>query len=251
MAKGAPHQRRGAGEITRRRVVVKILIAGAFVLAFTTAGFALPTPQVSLASCQKAVRAEALKYIKKRTSAIATCLNKMADEKLRKNNLDAVAAANAAKTCASELRKVNPLYSGSLEIRKISKLNSKCLPGAKVTHTDGDVTGIGATVAQPLQAINLNAHCAHFGGDGGVDTSTEWFACLDMLHDCASNLSISVQYPRAIEWLNVVRPAIVALPPSTKDPNKYTEAVAGLDAVKNALDGAVVDGVPDFQCGSP
>jgi len=242
----------------RRRLVIGSLLAGAVVLVLAGPGRALPSPEASLVSCQKTMRIAGLKYFKARTGAIAKCLSKLAEEKLHKNSDDAVAAGKAANACAKQFRTLNPAYAKSLIQRFQSATDAKCVAGSKVTHTTADILGPGATVSEPLDAANLGTQCAHFGGDGSVDSLNEWLpntsfpdGCTWVVEDCASNLSISVQYPRAIEWLGIVRPAILALTPPADDPTRYTEAVDALDAVVDALDGSVSDGVPDFQCGDP
>ena len=118
-----------------------------------------------------------------------------------------------------------------------------------MTHTLADIIGSGAGVSQPLNAENLNAWCSHYGGDGSIDTLQEWIDCLTAAAECDVDSTIASQYPRALEWLNLVKPSMQALSPPVADPTKITDAVAGLDAVKAEIDGPDNDNVVSIQCG--
>src|SRR5262249_25957348 len=112
-----------------------------------------------------------------------------------------------------------------------------------------DIIGSGAGVPQPLNAQNLNAWCSHFGGDGSIDSLQEWTACIAAAAECDVDSAIASQYPRALDWLNLAKPAMQALSPPAADPTMITDAVAGLVAVQAALD-PNNDNVVRIQCGS-
>jgi cysteine-rich repeat protein len=106
-----------------------------------------------------------------------------------------------------------------------------------VTHTLADLLGHGAAVAEPLKALNLNAYCTAFGGDGVIDSVEEWLACVVAASTRAANTVIAAIYPRVLEWLDLLRPALEALRPPEDDPHQMADALAALDALRVALDG--------------
>jgi hypothetical protein len=94
-------------------------------------------------------------------------------------------------------------------------------------------------VAEPLKVSNLDAYCAHFGGDGSIDTAAEWRACVRNALSCSAYASIAAEFPRALEWLNQVGAAMPA-----------GDAKNALIAVEAAIDGTSDDNIPSLQCGS-
>ena len=117
-------------------------------------------------------------------------------------------------------------------------IKAQCDPASPiVTHTLADLLGNGAEVAESPQALNLNAFCTDFGGDGVIDSLDEWITCMVAASAWATNTAIAAIYPRALEWLNLIRPALAALKPPEDDPNQIADALAGLDAVRVALNG--------------
>jgi hypothetical protein len=80
------------------------------------------------------------------------------------------------------------------------------------------------------------------GGDGSVDSLAEWLDCVAAASECAVDTALAVTYPRGLEWLALVRPAML--------PIDQDGAVAALDAVFAALDGTPAgDLTPDIRCG--
>ncbi len=72
-------------------------------------------------------------------------------------------------------------------------------------------------LSEQLEAENLDAWCESFGGDGSLDDVNEWVDCLQAAARCEGNQQVATQYPRALEWLGEVRPAMVAMvAPSTE-----------------------------------
>src|SRR5574337_1618372 len=201
-----------------------------------------PPPATSLNNCQHEVNAATKQFITKKVTAIGTCLQAVSTQIVK----DGATASRAATTCVTQFRK---LYdSRGLGAQLSDKLGAsivkKCAPGqANVAHTLGDILGAGAGVAQPLDATNLNAWCSHFGGDGSIDTVQEWIDCITAAAECAVDTSIGSEYPRAIEWLNLVRTPMQAPKPPATDPSKILDAVIALDAVKAELDGPDNDNV--------
>ena len=197
------------------------------------------SPESSLNSCQDAVRKEAQKFIHKKMDAIGRCLQDVSKEIVKKNELD---ASGAAKSCVRRFSKID-----DLEAKLIEKINNKCDPlQDKVTHSLEDILGAGAGVLEPLEATNLDAYCTSFGGDGTIDSLSEWSSCVAAASECAVDSAIAVQFPRALEWMERVAPEMAA---SSADPAKIAEALANLAAVEAAIEGATDDNMPEISCG--
>ncbi|MBI3786345.1 MAG: hypothetical protein HY270_23405 [Deltaproteobacteria bacterium] len=225
-------------------------LAGAIVFAALTSRGMAQTPASSLTNCQKVVKTETGKYLKKRQAAISACLQKAATRIVKSNlSLDNL----TAKLCVTQFRKLNDSRNigASLVERMAANIKKKCEPGNPgVLHTFNDISGVMNVVPQPLKTTNINSWCQRFGGDGSVDSVQEWIDCLTGAHSCDADSGISVQYPRAIEWLGLVNTAIGVLPaPPMTDPNRNTDAAAAVTALKSKLDGPVVDNLPDIECG--
>lgn len=215
------------------------------VLAFLLAATASAQPEKSLVRCQKTASKQASKLLKARTKAIAGCLQKISKELVKEGEGD---AADVAKSCASQLRKLvrtdDPTK--TLIEKARAKIRQACDPAINpaLQHTAADVLGPGAGVATPLNAAALGGWCSHFGGDGSIDTVAEWVDCQLDAATCQADQQISVEYPETLDWLDTVRPSIVALGP---DP-KYTDAVSALDGILLSLD-SDDDGDVDLRCG--
>jgi len=218
------------------------------VLVTEKAGLAIPTPETSLNTCQKAVKTAAAKFVSKKVAAIGTCLQAISVQMVKNNAVDASAAASS---CVKQFRLLNDSRSlgKSLPEKLSAGIAVKCAPGGNNTHALGDILGVGAGVSQPLNADDLNAWCSHHGGDGSIDTLQEWSDCISAATECDVDAAIAAQYPRVLDWLALVKPSMQALTPPVSDPNKITDAVAGLDAVKAAIDGPDTDNVVSIQCG--
>lgn len=221
-------------------------VLAVFVLART--GLAAPLPATSLNTCQNAVKAATKAFVTNKVTALGTCLQAVSTQIVKKNAPDASAAAG---TCVSQFRRLNDSRGTgkSLPEKLTAAIGAKCTPGGTNTHALADIIGSGAGVAQPLDAENLNAWCAHYGGDGSIDSLQEWIDCIEAAAECNVASSIASQYPRAIDWLNLVKPSMQVVSPPAADPTKVTDAVAGLDAVKAELDGPNNDNVVSIQCG--
>lgn len=220
----------------------------ALVLVSASVALATPTAQTSLNTCQNAVKVATAKFVTNKVAAIGTCLQAVSTQMVQNN---AVNASAAASTCVTEFRMLSDSRSlgKSLPEKLTAGITAKCTPGGNNTHTIGDILGIGAGVSQPLNADDLNAWCSHYGGDGSIDTLQEWMDCISAAAECDVDSAIAAQYPRVLDWLVLVKPSMQALTPPGTDPNKITDAVAGLDAVKAEIDGPNNDNVVSLQCG--
>jgi hypothetical protein len=221
-------------------------VTGLFVVLAAAAVAA--SPQGSLNKCQDTVKTQGRRFVDSYVLAVGTCLQAVSTQ-IVENNV--VSPAAAARQCITQLRKTHDTRgAGKSLVEKLeAKIEAKCAPGGSNTHTLGDILGSGAGVPQPLNAQNLNAWCAAFGGDGSLDTLQEWIDCVTAAQVCTARATLAAQYPRAIEWLALVKPEMQAVPPSPADPNNVSDAVAGLDATKAAIDGGPVDNIPNISCG--
>jgi hypothetical protein len=226
----------------------RIRTVSALVFLLAGAAAAAPPPETSLNNCQNAVKTATKAFVTNKVTAIGACLQAVSTQIVKKNAPDAGAVAGA---CVTQFRRLNDSRGAgkSLPEKLTAAIGAKCTPGGTNTHTLADIIGTGAGVAQPLDAENLNAWCAHYGGDGSIDSLQEWIDCIDAAAECDAASAVASQYPRAIEWLNLVKPSMQAVSPPAADPTKVTDAVAGLDAVKAELDGPDNDNAVSIQCG--
>jgi hypothetical protein len=214
---------------------------------------ALVTPQASLNTCQNAVKAAAAQFVQGKIAAVSTCLQAISGNIINKN---VPVSTITAKACVSQFRKIHDTRGKgfSLEEKKAKAINKKCEPGQPgVQHNINDITGnAGGLVAAPgLDTNNIEAWCERFTGSATIATVSDWITCIDDSHECAGDTAISTQYPRALEWLGLVRPVMAGLTPPATDPTKISDALTALDTVKAAIDGTPVDNKPDIECGAP
>ncbi|MBI1816548.1 MAG: hypothetical protein HYR72_16330 [Deltaproteobacteria bacterium] len=208
-----------------------------------------PPPATSLNTCQNTVKTASKTYADNDLNAVANCLNAVAGKVIKAN---APLTTPVPVICVLQFRNIYDTRATgkSLGEKLTAAIDKKCAPGMlNVTHGVPDVLGPGAALSEPIEAENLDTWCTHFGGDGSIDTLHEWSDCVAASHACAAQQAIVTQYPRALEWLAEVRTAMLALTPPISDPNKISDAVAGLDAVVAAIDGPDDDGQPSVQCG--
>jgi hypothetical protein len=233
------------------RTMTRGLTAALFSLALaSTAGAVPPPPATSLNTCQSTVRTAAKTYVQNYVNAVGTCLQAVASKVVKYN---APVNSIVASSCVLQFRYLSDSRAlGRSYPEKLTKaINAKCVPGGNNTHAVADILGPGAGVSEPLNAQDINAWCARFGGDGSVDSVAEWLSCIETSQTCAARAAVSTQYPRALEWLAAVKPVMQALTPPATDPNKITDAVAGLDAAAAAIDGPNGDGQPSLLCPLP
>jgi hypothetical protein len=233
-----------------RTIAVAASIAGASVLLWVGVARGLPSERASLNNCQNAVRTAAASFVKGKVSAIGTCLQAVSKQLIQNDGGD---ASGAALTCVKQLRKLNDSrgLGKSLPEKLTAAIQKGCDPALnpKLTHTLADVLGPGAGVSQPIDADNIASWCANFGGNGSIASIQDWLSCILNAQECGADMQISTQYPRALEWLAAVRPAMNNVTPPSGDPSKVTDAVAALDEVRTSLQGGGSGNVPHFGCG--
>lgn len=202
-------------------------------------------PGKTLRMCQVAAGRETAKYVNGYSGAVRKCMDEIAKALIENNS----AVADAAPKCASSLRKLNNTASPSrtLGAKAVTKIGKACDPALnpRLEHTTADVLNlVPMMVAQGVQAKKLNAWCTNFGGDGSIDTVQEWIACQQEAATCQAQQQLSVEYPRLLEWLGAIAPAITALGPDLK----YADAAAQAVIIDFDVD-ANQDNQPDLRCG--
>src|SRR5262249_45456016 len=148
--------------------------------------------------------------------ALAACLEAMTKAVVREGAAPATAATAVAPACVRQLRKLADSRRRGLSLpeKMAAAVAARCDPASHgVTHTIEDVTGKGpGRVGQPLDTVNIDAWCEQFGGDGSIDTVAEWIGCLQQSHESAARVTVSAEFPRVVEWLGVLVPAMEAVP---------------------------------------
>jgi hypothetical protein len=157
--------------------------------------------------------------------------------------------AGAAAKCASNLRKLNNTEAPTraLAAKSASKIAKACDPAVnpRLEHVTADVLNlVPMSVPQGIQAKNLNTWCANFGGDGSIDTIQEWIDCQQEAATCEAQQQLSVEYPRLLEWLAAIAPAINALGADVK----YADAASQAVSLDNDID-FDQNNQPDLRCG--
>jgi hypothetical protein len=204
-------------------------------LATISASPAAASPESSLQHCQQTVQKTASKFTSVKLKAVGTCLGTISRAIIQNNSFDLSAAAI---TCAAKLSKVGPT-----EQKMVAKITTACDPAAGAAHTLADIRGIGAGVSEPIATRNIDVYCATFGGDGALDSMAEWLDCIKAASNCGADAVTAAEVPRALEWFDLVRPAMAALIPTP------TDALATLDATNASIEGRVDDDVVGIRCG--
>jgi len=209
-----------------------------------------PPPETSLNNCQNAVRVQGKVFLQNYANAVGICLQRVSTEIVKKNAAD---ASKAAKTCIAQFRKINDTrgQGKSLEEKLRAKIQDKCTPGGNNTHNVDDILGGSSpSVSEPLEAENIGNWCGQFGGSGEIASLSDWLGCIVNSYTLLARTAVTVSYPRALEYLDQVRPAMAAKSPPASDPTKVSDAVAGLDALNLAVEGLNNDDRPAMQTGA-
>lgn len=219
-----------------------------FIVTVVVAGLpaaVLGQAAISLDKCQKTAAKEAAKYVDGKTKAVTNCLQRISKELIKENS---ATPADVAKSCASQFRKLanTEAPAKTLAAKMQAKILAACDPGVNpaLAHTVADVLGPGATAPDPLFVANLGPWCTNFGGDGTIDSVTDWIACKRNASNCQADQALSTEYAQMTAWLALIRPEIVAL---GVDP-KYADALLAIDELDQNVD-QDDNGVPDLICG--
>ncbi|HYD46712.1 MAG TPA: DUF1566 domain-containing protein [Terriglobales bacterium] len=211
----------------------------------------------TLGLCQKTAAKESLKYVQQYVKTVGACADQISKIVIQEQT---GTAAEAAKKCATSFLKLensgNP--DKTLAAKMAAKIGQACDPNdpqTKAQHSASDVLGPGAMLAESLLADGLGSWCGDFGGDGAIEDVSEWVSCLIEVSTCAARQKLPTAYPRLLEWLNAIRPAILALDEtctgtceSCADPN-VSDACNALNAIEIAIDGNTDDDLPGIVCG--
>jgi hypothetical protein len=209
----------------------------------------------SLNRCSKSVGKEELKYVQQYIKVVSACMNKIGTELIQ----DGDPINGAAKTCQRSLLKlVNTARPDkTLAARLEDKIGDNCDPAANSQLPPGleaEILGTGM-LTQQIEAMNLDLWCSNFGGDGSIDDLDEWVSCLTVAGTCEAQQALSTTYPRLLEWLNSVKPAIKALDFTCGSTCAscsnlgVRDACNALEALEVAVDGNTDDDLPDIKCG--
>jgi hypothetical protein len=206
---------------------------------------AMAQPGKSLRTCQTAASREGARYVANYAKAVGNCMDAIAKKLIQENSI----VAAAASTCARNLRKLNNSENPERTLggKLFVKISRACDPSVKTSlqHTSADVLNlVPMTVSEGIQAKGLNVWCTNFGGDGSIDSIQEWIECQEDALTCEAQQQLSVKYPRLLEWLGDVAPAITSLGAATK----YTDAATQAVSLDQAVD-TNQDDDPDLRCG--
>jgi hypothetical protein len=222
------------------------LAVAAVVLCAHTA-MAQSAAQKSLTNCQDAVRKAAEKFLAGEVKAMGACLKKVAANVIKAN----IAVTNTTATgCVKSFRKLNDsrLLGKSLPEKLAAKIKAKCDPTVAL-HTTDDITGKNAPgVTEPIQTQRIDLFCQHFGGDGSIDSFSEWTTCVQTAIECQARQAIALEYPRAPEWFDDVKVVMMTLPGNPDDPSMIADAISALSLADFAID-PNADDIPDIRCG--
>jgi hypothetical protein len=174
-------------------------------------------------------------------NAIATCLGKISDTVVRRNQATPDVSA-ATDTCLAQFFALGRSDGRSAADKMKAKVLDACDPAGNA-HEAGAVLGGGdGTVQQPLAALDLDAYCGAFAA--GSRTVADWIDCLRTAAECQARQQIAVDFPRGLEWL-----ALMAAEFATSRSDRAADAQAALARIDTALEGATDDDRPEIACG--
>lgn len=209
----------------------------------------------TLNQCQQAAAKQTSNYVQQYVKAVGGCADTISKAVIERGS----PIASAARKCQKGFRKlVSTSKPGSTLAAKLAaKVDQACTPppAGKAEHTEADITGSSGS-GEDIETLRLDAWCAGFGGDGSVDNLADWVSCLTAAGTCAARQELATAYPRLLEWLNALKPAIAALDPSCGGgcggactDEAVIDACSALEALEVAIDGATDDDLPEIACG--
>lgn len=209
----------------------------------------------SLHKCQKTAAKETQKYVQQYVKALSRCADQLSREVVQ----DGAPAGDAAKKCKSAFLKVvnSSKPDKTLAARLSGKIEKSCAPppDGKAAHGEADIIGTSGS-GEDLDAMNLDAWCAGFGGGDTVGDLADWISCLTVAGTCQAHVQLATAYPRILEWLAAVEPGIASLDPacggSCDGPcadQDIIDACSVLSTLDLAIEGATDDDRPEVSCG--
>lgn len=243
---------------TKTCLVVLAAVAAGSTAAFAQAGKTLDECQITVArETQRYTR----NYIKRQIiRSVGRCMDEIAKIVIRdQTEVPPRQVGDAAEKCQRALLKLgntqrprSTLFN-TLQTR-IAKACNPTVKPHRALHTEADVLGDG-TLGEQLDAHNLDDWCGDFGGDGRIDDIDEWVDCLSEAAACTARQQLTLTFPRLLEWLNAVRPEILALDStcgstcgSCSSPF-VADACNALDDLEATIDGTTDDDLPELGCG--
>ncbi|MEO8601406.1 MAG: DUF1566 domain-containing protein [bacterium] len=202
----------------------------------------------TLNTCQTTVAAASTKYVRQVADSVGKCLSAVSTAVIKKGKTTAEAADGAASACVAALRKIRNTDdpTKTLAATLDAELGAQCDPAINpsLQHVETDTYTVGATT---LGAANLNEYCARFGGDGTIDSFAEWRTCLHAAADNEARETITVRWPRVLEYFEALLAEISTLPASSR----VSDAQAALIELDAAIEGPVEDNVADAPSSTP
>ncbi len=237
--------------MSKRLRIMTTKAAMAIAALFLATAPAFAQAENSLDKCEKAAAKQGASFVKARSKAIQKCLQKISGELIESN---APNVARAAMGCVASFRKLvnTEVPNKTLAAKAKAKMRKACDPTVStgLGHTANQVLSLTpAIVAEGIEAKTIEGYCFSFGGDSNFDNVEEWADCQVGGGTCEVNQSISVQYPRALEWLAAVKAQIQLDPKYIGGDPKFVDAVTAIDQVRLALDSSGADANLDINCG--
>jgi hypothetical protein len=189
----------------------------------------------SLNGCQAAVAREGTKYVKAVTDTVGKCLSEASTAEI----VDGGSAADAADACVKGLLKLANAAAPekTLSGKFVAKIGKACDP-----DLNPDLVHDESQIDTTLGAGNLDAYCLGFGGSGAINDYDDWRDCIVAAADCEARQAIAVKWPRALEYMAVLRASSALL--------ANDDAMGALVTIDNAIEGATNDDLPEIVCGA-
>lgn len=222
------------------------IVAGLFACLFLSAsGATAAGPESSLDKCQTKVAGATTKYVTDVTKAVSPCLDAISNAVIAKGMSPSAAASATAKACVSKLRLLRNTSKpeAQLDRRLRAKIVSSCDPAVnpRLLHAQSSIWTVGTTT---LSAANLADYCRAAGGSGSLSSLDDWTSCLVAVADCQTRQAVALRWPRALEYLAALEPALAALPTTPE----ASDALAAARALDSALEGTTDDQIPELAC---
>jgi ribonuclease Z len=219
------------------------------VMSALALGLASPTigwPQVtdasrSVARCQRVAAKESRKLTVVTQNAIATCLGRISDTVVGRNQATPDVSA-ATTTCLAQFFRLGRSDGRSAADKMKAKILEGCDPTRNAHGTADVLGGDEQTVQQSIAVRDLDGYCGAFAA--GSRTLADWVDCLRAAAECRGQQQNAVDFPRGLEWL-----ALMAAELATSSSNRAADAQTALARIDTAIEGATDDDRPEIACG--
>jgi len=217
-----------------------ILSIAIVTIAFTAVP-AFGQAQRSLDRCMREASKSTAKHQAAVVKGLAKCFERISKDQIKDNRPD---FSKVGKACSAQLRKMvnTQRPERTLLAKTAARIDKRCQPARNPHTTDQVLSLTPSGVPQGIQAKNMESFCISFGGTGVINNVSDWVECQLNAAECGALQQVATEFPRALEWMDAVRPVIVDLGP------RFIDAVVALDEVRERLD-SDLDGVVDLNCG--